>query len=122
MTRLWGRRVSSRSYLGYNIYMGVKFNRIISFPPIYIMSGKETQSPSSGDAATSHVDVNYFNPDGDEGLRRTISRMSAATQEIEQTGSSETLNAFDLRKVLEQVAEQYVDLSLGLESCSLIFS
>lgn len=85
------------------------------------MSGKETQSPSSGEAATSHVDVNYFNPDGEEGLQRTISRMSAATQDIEQNGSSETLNAFDLRRVLEQVAEQREKVHLKSRELGVMF-
>lgn len=64
-------------------------------------------------SSPSGVDVNYFDPEGTNELRQTISRMSARTHDVEtgSANSEETLDgAFDFRKLLEQVSQQYVPL------------
>jgi hypothetical protein len=64
--------------------------------------------PRKPSGASTHVDVNYFNPDGSKELQRSISRLTTRTQDIELASTG----AFDFRKTLEDISQQYVPPSL----------
>ncbi len=71
----------------------------------------EQVKPEVPSTSAQHVDVNYFNPDGATELRKTVSRLSTRTQDIEagSIDSAATLdNSFDFRKALERVSQQCV--------------
>lgn len=76
--------------------------------PLQHSSVPDMEEPST----STHVDINYFNPDSARELQRIISRSSVGTQDIElaSTGSAATLQAFDFRKTLEDISQQYVSL------------
>lgn len=55
------------------------------------------------------VDVNHFNQEGAEALRRSVSRLSRADAETASMSSTDTLeSSFDFRKVLESISQQCV--------------
>ncbi|KIY71652.1 pleiotropic drug resistance ABC transporter [Cylindrobasidium torrendii FP15055 ss-10] len=73
------------------------------------------------------VDINHFNPEGDNGLRRSLSRFSQQGADVERAetasmSSTATLdNTVDFRKVLEQVSQQRTEANIKSRELGVAF-
>jgi hypothetical protein len=74
------------------------------------------RSVSGRARAGSRVTMGYFDREGADRLRRTLTHLSETQEQTEQVGSSETLSVpktgpFDLEKTLRTIVKKFVNAS-----------